>query len=65
MTTTLVSAAAVSVAPAARPAAAPPRRRGLAARAAAQHAGRTPATLGRVVLGADTVPSASAFQSSL
>ncbi|WP_328313060.1 hypothetical protein OG432_24275 [Streptomyces sp. NBC_00442] len=58
--TTLVSAAA-------RPAAAPQatRRIPLAARAAAQHAGRIPANLDRVTTAADTVPSASAFQSSL
>ncbi|MGW8326458.1 hypothetical protein ACWGLE_00980 [Streptomyces sp. NPDC055897] len=59
MTTTLISAAA-------RPAAAPQARRiPLAARAAAQHAGRTPAVLDRVTAAAANVPSASAFQSSL
>ncbi|MFF3158490.1 hypothetical protein [Streptomyces sp. NPDC057910] len=59
MTTQLVSAAA-------QPAVAPQTRRiPLAARAAAQHAGRVPAALGRVTAAADNVPSASAFQSSL
>jgi hypothetical protein len=60
MTSTLVPAAA-------RPAAAPlpTRRTSLAARAAAQHAGRIPDTLDRVTTAADNVPSASAFQSAL
>ncbi|MEU6048929.1 hypothetical protein ABZ829_00640 [Streptomyces xanthochromogenes] len=60
MTTTLVSAAACSTAV---PQTA--RRIPLAARAAAQHAGRIPTALDRVTAAADTVPSASAFQSSL
>ncbi|MER5559721.1 hypothetical protein ABT071_14055 [Streptomyces sp. NPDC002506] len=59
MTIMLVSAAA-------QPAAAPQARRiPLVARAAAQHAGRTPAALDRVTTAADNVPSASAFQSAL
>lgn len=59
MTTTLISVVA-------QPAAAPQARRiPLADRAAAQHAGRTPAALDRVTTAADNVPSASAFQSSL
>ncbi|MCT9092818.1 hypothetical protein N4G70_28690 [Streptomyces sp. ASQP_92] len=59
MTTALVSAAA-------RSAAAPQSRRiPLAARAAAQHAGRIPAALDRVTTAAENVPSASAFQSAL
>jgi hypothetical protein len=60
MTTALVSAAA-------QPAAAPQatRRIPLADRAAAQHAGRIPQALARVTTAADTVPSASAFQSAL
>ncbi|MFF4189095.1 hypothetical protein ACFYZ9_38490 [Streptomyces sp. NPDC001691] len=41
------------------------RRVPLAARAAAQHAGRAPAVLGRVTATSVTVPSASAFQSAL
>lgn len=60
MTTMLVSAAArtitVPVAAARLP---------LTARAAAQHAGHVPTALDRVTTGADTVPSASAFQSAL
>ncbi|MFJ2399876.1 hypothetical protein ACIOUE_01130 [Streptomyces xanthochromogenes] len=60
MTTTLVSAAARSTA-----APKTTRRIPLAARAAAQHAGRIPAALDRVTTAADNVPSASAFQSSL
>jgi hypothetical protein len=40
-------------------------RRPLTARAAAQHAGQTPAVLDRVTAAANTVPSASAFQSAL
>jgi hypothetical protein len=60
MTTALVSAAARrTTAPHAT------RRIPLAARAAAQHAGRIPATLDRVTTAAATVPSASAFQSAL
>lgn len=60
MTTTIVSAAA-------RPTAAPQasRRIPLAARAAAQHAGRIPQALDRITTAADNVPSASAFQSAL
>lgn len=37
----------------------------LTARAAAQHAGHAPAALDRITTAADTVPSASAFQSAL
>ncbi|MER0445453.1 hypothetical protein ABR738_12905 [Streptomyces sp. Edi4] len=58
---TLISAAARS----ATPAPAPARRVPLTARAAAQHAGHTPATLDRVTTIATNVPSASAFQSAL
>ncbi|MFE9372224.1 hypothetical protein ACFYM2_20990 [Streptomyces sp. NPDC006711] len=59
MTTTLVSAATRTVA-------VPQTRRiSLAARAAAQHAGHAPAVLDRVTEAAETVPSASAFQSAL
>lgn len=68
MTTKLVSAAALPLVDAQPVVAALPvghRRRGLVARAAAQHAGRTPEALRRVTLTADTVPSASAFQSAL
>uniref|UniRef100_A0AAU2V0K5 Uncharacterized protein n=1 Tax=Streptomyces sp. NBC_00003 TaxID=2903608 RepID=A0AAU2V0K5_9ACTN len=61
MTTMLVSAAARRTIPIA---AAGPRV-ALATRAAAQHAGLTPATLDRVTTVGDTVPSASAFQSAL
>ncbi|MFF3981758.1 hypothetical protein ACWGNF_34410 [Streptomyces sp. NPDC055808] len=67
MTTKLVSAAALPAVETQPVLAAVPagRRRGLAARAAAQHAGRAPAALRRVTLTVDTVPSASAFQSAL
>ncbi|CAM5603642.1 hypothetical protein SXANM310S_01766 [Streptomyces xanthochromogenes] len=67
MTSKLVSAAVLPVAGTQPVVAALPagRRRGLAARAAAQHAGRTPDALRRVTLTLDTVPSASAFQSAL
>uniref|UniRef100_A0AAU2V9T5 FXSXX-COOH protein n=1 Tax=Streptomyces sp. NBC_00003 TaxID=2903608 RepID=A0AAU2V9T5_9ACTN len=41
------------------------RRVPLTARAAAQHAGRVPATLDRITTTAGNVPSASAFQSAL
>ncbi len=57
---TLISAAARSTA---TPGAT--RHVPLAARAAAQHAGRVPATLDRVTAAAANVPSASAFQSAL
>ncbi|AYG83087.1 hypothetical protein DWB77_05282 [Streptomyces hundungensis] len=57
---TLISAAARS---AATPQTA--RRVPLAARAAAQHAGRVPTALDRVTTAAANVPSASAFQSAL
>jgi hypothetical protein len=60
MTTTLVSAAARSTTTPQTT-----RRIPLAARAAAQHAGRIPDTLDRITTAADTVPSASAFQSAL
>ncbi|MFG3285181.1 hypothetical protein [Streptomyces sp. NPDC048111] len=58
---TLISAATRDAAATPRTA----RRVPLAARAAAQHAGRIPATLDRVTTAAANVPSASAFQSAL
>lgn len=60
MTTLLVSAVARRTV-----AAAESTRRPLTARAAAQHAGQMPAVLDRITTAAETVPSASAFQSAL
>ncbi|WP_167153432.1 MULTISPECIES: hypothetical protein [Streptomyces] len=57
---TLISAAARSTATPTST-----RRVPLAARAAAQHAGRVPTALDRVTTAAANVPSASAFQSAL
>ncbi|MFF4183007.1 hypothetical protein ACFYZ9_07445 [Streptomyces sp. NPDC001691] len=61
MTTKLVSAASRRP----LPVAATGHRVALAARAAAQHAGRAPAVLDRVTEAGGTAPSASAFQSAL
>lgn len=61
MTTTLVSAASRTTITVL----AGTIRSPLAARAAAQHAGHRSAVLDRITATADTVPSASAFQSAL